>query len=77
LDYYAIFDATGKVHFAPAIIARGKTDRESLFRPQWHEEFNGSYARKLTIFAPLKQSPEHFVEDDYPGYKRHIAKMPG
>ena len=75
-NYYAIFDAAGKVHFAPAIIDRGKTDRESLLRLKWHKKFNDSYADKLTIFAPLKQRSEHFVEDDYPGYKRRAGKMP-
>jgi len=58
----------GKVHFAPAIIARGKTDGESLRRLNWHKKFNGSDGRKHTIFAPLKQRSKHFVEDDYPGY---------
>src|SRR6266496_241164 len=74
-NYYAIFNAAGKVDFAPAIIARGKTDGESLLGLKWHKKFNGSYARKQTIFAPLKQRSEHFVEDNYPGYQRRAGKM--
>ena len=72
-NYYAIFNAAGKVHFAP--IARGKTDGESLLRLEWHKKFDSSYARKQTIFAPLKQRSEHFVEDNYPRYQRRVGKM--
>lgn len=74
-NYHVIFNAAGKVHFAPAIIVRGKTDRESLLGLKWHKKFNGSYRGKQTIFAPLKQRSEHFVEDDYPGYQRRTGKM--
>src|SRR5206468_3840535 len=66
-----------EVHFAPAIIARGKTDRESLLRFKRHKKLNRPYAGKLTIFAPLNQGCEHFVENHYSGYKRSIWKMPG
>jgi hypothetical protein len=71
-----IFNAAGKVHFASAIIARGKTDGENLLRLKGHKKFNGPDAGKLTIFAALKQRSEHFIEDDYPGYNRRAGKMP-
>src|SRR5262249_2142084 len=54
-NYCPVFDAAGKVHFAPGVIARRKTNREWLLGFEWHEKLNRSYACNLTIFAPLIQ----------------------
>src|SRR5215831_12635209 len=75
-NYYAIFDAAGKVHFALGVIAHGKTDREWLLRLERHEKLNGSYAGKLTIFVPFKQCGEHFIQDYDTRYKRCTRKVP-
>jgi hypothetical protein len=34
-SYYAVFNAATKIDFTGFVIARGKTDRKTLFRPQW------------------------------------------
>jgi hypothetical protein len=75
-NYCAVFDAAGKVYFAPGVIARRKTNREWLLGFEWHEKLNRSYARNLTIFAPLIQRCEYFVQDHHAGDERGTWKMP-
>jgi hypothetical protein len=75
-NYCAVFDAAGKVHFASAVTTRGKTDREWLIWAEWHEKLNRSYPRNLTIFAPLIQRCEYFVQNHHAGDKRGTRKMP-
>jgi len=74
-NYQAIVDSAAKIHFASAVITQRKTDRKGLLRLQWHEKLNKPYAGKLTIFAPLDQRREYFVEDHDPGHKRCTRKM--
>ncbi len=69
-NYCALFDAAGKVHLASAVTTRRKTDREWFIGVEWHEKLNRSYPRNLTIFAPLIQRREYFVQNHHAGDAR-------
>jgi len=69
-------DATAKTDFARCVFVRRKTDGKWLLRLQWYEKLNGTYDSKLAIFAPLTQSCENFIEDQYARYERRAGKMP-
>jgi hypothetical protein len=75
-NYCAVSHLAPKIDVAPAVTSCRKTDREWLFGFEWKEKFNRSYVRNLTIFAPLTQRCEYFIQNHHSGYERRTWKMP-
>jgi hypothetical protein len=75
--YYAVLGATEKIDFALSVLIFGKMDREWLLRSQRREKLDHGYGGNATIFAPLHQSGQGFIENHYARHDRRARKMPG
>jgi hypothetical protein len=74
-DYYPVFRATAKIDFTGALVVRGETYREWLFRLQGRQKLHCSYAGELRVLTPPDQRCEYFVEDYHSRHERRIGKM--
>ena len=64
-NYHVVSNTTREIDFTVSIVAAGKTDSERLLRLQGHEKLDCAHDGKVRIFAPLGQSCEDFIEDQY------------